>query len=59
MNADMNTKFSELATANLRFNDRFTEMPNAIESLRTTSPSRPMKFYKEAPRQLDNSTFYG
>jgi len=59
MNTDMNTKFSELATANLRLNDRFTEMSNAIESLRTTSPSRPMKFYKEAPRQLDNSTFYG
>jgi hypothetical protein len=59
MNNDMNEKFSELVSANLKFNDHFTEMSNAIESLRASSPTRPLKFHKEAPTHIDTINFHG
>jgi len=59
MNAEMNTKFSELVSANLKFNDRFNKMSNAIESLRSSSPTRPLKFYKEVHGPFDGTTFHG
>jgi len=59
MNNDMNVRFSELVSANLKFNDRFTEMSNAIESLRASSPTRPLKFHKEAPTHIDTINFHG
>jgi predicted RNase H-like nuclease (RuvC/YqgF family) len=58
MNSDINTKFSELVNANLKINDRFLEMSAAIESLRTSSPNRPTKFYKEN-HTLSESTYFG
>jgi len=59
MNAEMNTKSSELVSSNLKFNDRFNEMSNAIESLRSSSPTRPLKFYKEAHGPFEGTTFHG
>jgi hypothetical protein len=59
MNADINSKFSELVSANLKFNDRFNEMSTAIENLRTSSPTRPLKFYKEGNSPLDTMSFHG
>jgi len=59
MNADINSKFSELVSANLKFNDRFNEMSTAIENLRTSSPTRPLKFYKEGNTPLDTMSFHG
>ena len=59
MNTDINAKFSELVNANIKFNDRFTDMATAIESLRSQSPTRPPKFYKEGHGYLDVNTFHG
>jgi hypothetical protein len=59
MNTDINAKFSELVSANLKFNDRFNEMSTAIENLRTSSPTRPLKLYKEGHSPLDTMSFHG
>jgi len=59
MNNEMNSKFSELVIANSKFNDRFNEMSAAIESLRSLSPTRPSKFYKENHSLPDNVSFRG
>jgi len=59
MNNEMNSKFSELVVANSKFNDRFNEMSIAIESLRSLSPTRPSKFYKENHSLPDNVSFHG
>lgn len=58
MNKDINTKFSELVNANLKFNERFNDMANAIESLRSHSPTRPLKFYKDG-HHSDINSFHG
>jgi hypothetical protein len=59
LNTDMNTKFSELVNANLKFHERFNDMSNAIENLRTSSPTRPVKFYKETHCHTDNIHYQG
>jgi uncharacterized protein YoxC len=59
LTTDMNAKFSELVNANLKFHERFNEMSNAIENLSTSSPTRPLKFYKETYNQSDHITYHG
>jgi hypothetical protein len=59
LNTDMNTKFSELVNTNLKFHERFNDMSAAIENLRTSSPTRPVKFYKGNPCHTDTIHYQG